>query len=95
MNLAGVNDLIDSCIQHQIKVLFVTPPAYSSYIEHLDSLQLKRMYLELRNVVNTNEAQYVDMLRDTSFVEDDFFDTDHLNGQGADKLTRKLNELIE
>ena len=34
------------------------------------------------------------MLRDTSFVEDDFFDADHLNWQGAKKWTLKLDEMI-
>ena len=39
-------------------------------------------------------VRYVDMLRDTSFVEDDFFDADHLNWQGAKKWTLKLDEMI-
>ena len=94
MNVAIINDLIDQCSRKGIQILFVTPPAYRTYVESLDSIQLGRMYQEMRQLMIKKGVRYVDMLRDTSFVEDDFFDADHLNWQGAKKWTLKLDEMI-
>ena len=39
-------------------------------------------------------AQYLNLFKDTRFVEDDFHDSDHLATEGAAKLTKILDEYI-
>ncbi len=41
-----------------------------------------------------NNVQYLNLFKDDRFVEDDFFDADHLETEGAAKLTKILNEYI-
>ena len=56
--------------------------------------------LERENICRNLEIQYsnvvfLDWLRHKAFTEDDFFDADHLNEYGAEKLTRMLDEYIQ
>ena len=37
---------------------------------------------------------YLNWLKHNEFTEDDFFDADHLNEYGAEKLTKMLDEYI-
>jgi hypothetical protein len=40
------------------------------------------------------DMEYYEFMNDSRFVPDDFLDATHLNPQGADKLTRILNDTI-
>lgn len=41
-----------------------------------------------------NYVQYLNLFKDSRFVEDDFHDSDHLATEGATKLTKILDEYI-
>ena len=38
---------------------------------------------------------YLNWLEKDNFIDEDFFDADHLNNKGAIKLTQLLNDYIE
>jgi hypothetical protein len=41
-----------------------------------------------------DHVSYLNWLQHDSFTEDDFFDADHLNEYGAEKLSKLLNDYI-
>ena len=41
-----------------------------------------------------SNTTYLNLLKDSTFVDSDFYDPDHLNDCGAAKLTKMLNEVI-
>lgn len=81
---------------HGTQVIFYTPPAYSTYREHLDPTQLQRM-IETMEAIDRDNTQvaYVNLLADEGFTAADFYDADHLGGSGAKKLTLRLYELVK
>ena len=94
-NLNRIVDIINTCQQRDIKVILLTTPTHESYYSLLDSAHLalttqscERLDAEFSNTT------YLNLLKDTSFVEEDFYDPDHLNTIGAAKLTKKLDEVI-
>ena len=87
--------LITFSTQEHVKVLFVTCPAYKTYREHLNSNQLNTTikYIKKLSSVNDN-TQYVNLLSDASFLDTDFYDADHLNNIGAQKLSIKIDSIV-
>lgn len=94
-NIGRLVDIIKTCAERDIKVILLTTPTHESYYSLLDSAHLalttqacERLDAEFSNTT------YLNLLKDTSFVDADFYDPDHLNTTGATKLTKKLNEYI-
>lgn len=78
-----------------VKVFLYTPPAYHTYTEQLDSIQLNQTINTLIDIANKyDNVSYQNFLSDTSFLAIDFFDADHLGEIGAKKLTSKIDTLI-
>lgn len=67
-------------------------PAYRSYCENLNIDQLNQMYTVINKLVLSEGCQYLNLLIDPMFEEDDFFDADHLNECGACKVSAILND---
>ena len=73
-------------------LLLVTTPVYPSYAAHMDRQHYQQMREQLRNFCAENGCHILDYLNDPRFTADDFFDTDHLNVNGARKLSRILDQ---
>lgn len=81
--------------QKNAVVLFYTPPAYNTYYNNLDTAQLSLTVNTTEALVKANDnAYYHSFLKDSSFTISDFYDGDHMNGAGAEKLTKKMDSLI-
>lgn len=94
-NKQYLKDIIDVCSKRNLKVILLTTPTYHTYYELLDSIQLK----EMEDICSQFEVQnehvvYLNWLKHSDFTEDDFYDADHLNEYGAEKLTRMLDQYI-
>lgn len=74
--------LIRLAKEHGIEVIFITTPAWGTYIEALDSLQLAEMYEGIEEMKRKHGIAYYDYLRDKRFTEEDFYDPDHLSDIG-------------
>ena len=91
-----IEDVINKCTQKNVFVVILTTPTYHTYRENLNQEQLdltteccKRFEERYNNVC------YLNLLADDRFQPDDFFDADHLNEYGAEKLSRILNEYCD
>jgi hypothetical protein len=95
-NLIYLNKIITLCNAKGINTILITTPTWHTYYKGLDRMQLAKMYEVIENLLlNNNHIQYYDFLTDNRFVEDDFYDSDHLSNIGADKFSEILNTLIE
>lgn len=94
---ANLNDLfsiINYCNGRNIKVLLVTLPTWKTYSNSLNSEQLKAKDELLNKLKQNCIFTYYDMMYDDRFLENDFFDADHLNEYGARKTGKILDSLI-
>ena len=76
-------------------MILLTTPTYHTYYDVLETEQLRQMtaictYLEQQY----SNVTYLNWLKNQHFTEDDFFDADHLNEYGAQKLTMMLDRYI-
>ncbi len=94
-NIQTINYMIEFANSHKLKIIFITCPAYSSYRENLNPIQLDNSVNVIKQLSahNTNTS-YHNLLTDNTFVADDYYDADHLNENGAKKLTLKIDSII-
>ena len=82
--------------QNNVNVYVVTFPAYKSYRNHLNENQLKEMIKVGENLQRDfSNCKYYNLMNHIDFKEEDFYDGDHLNSNGAKKISLLLNRLIE
>jgi hypothetical protein len=80
---------------HKSKIILFTPPAFETYREHLDQNQLNRSIAAAGSLANKyDNCFYFNFLEDKSFTEIDFYNADHLNKMGAEKLTLRIDSII-
>jgi single-stranded DNA-specific DHH superfamily exonuclease len=94
-NIQYVQDVINDCLRRDVKVILLTIPTYKSYFELLDTNQLTEMEEVCKMFAEQYEnVEYLNYLKHSDFTEEDFYDADHLNEYGAEKLTKMLDEYI-
>jgi hypothetical protein len=94
-NNISLQYIINLCKKRNITVILFTPPAHKYYRDNLNALQLKRTLSKANKYHQTyTNVYYFNFLSDPDFTEDDFFDADHFNSNGAKKLTKKINNII-
>ena len=95
-NIKTINSIIEFANTHNLKIIFITCPAYSSYCENLNPIQLDNSVNTIKKLSakNTNTAYY-NFLTDKTFIAEDYYDADHLNEIGARKLTKKMDSIIK
>lgn len=95
-NLLLLQKIITESKEKNIEIILFTPPARESYILNLDKKQLSIMEKNIAKIiVKHSNVKYFNYLNDGRFTDVDFRDADHLNGVGAKKLTRILNQSIQ
>lgn len=94
-NSIEVADILRICNENGIKVILLFPPGFQSYRSHINTDQLQLTY----NKIDTLLSQYpnchfINLFADTSFTASHFLDGDHLNDQGAKKMSQFLNQYL-
>lgn len=91
-----IEDIIKDCKSRNISVILLTTPTYATYRNNLNGDQLNIMLESCKSFENAySNLHYLNLLDDSRFVEDDFYDADHLNEFGAEKLTILLDHYID
>lgn len=88
-------EIAEFCQQRNIKLIVLTFPGVESYNANMNQKQFIRTkefgeFLE-STYFNCN---YYNFLDNPNFVSEDFFDGDHLNAQGAKKMTKLVNSIL-
>lgn len=90
-----LRNFINECRAKNVKVIFLTPPAYSSYYENLNQKQLNETVQASTQLDEENDnVIYFNLLKDSRFKRDDFENADHLSEKGAEKLSKIINNKI-
>jgi len=94
-NIENLKSIIQLAQQNKSIVIFFTPPAYYTYSENLNPNQLEKTVNTINKIAKEyDNTLYINYMHDKRFHKSDFFDADHLNEIGAEKLTKLLNNLI-
>lgn len=90
-----LKDFVDAVVANGQRVILLIPPATAEYVERSSAAQWTKTRTVLAELAASNpQVTVVDLLEDPRFVPDDFFDADHVNLQGAHKLSAVLDDLI-
>ena len=94
-NLTHAMRIAALCQEMDVTLILLTTPTYRTYQENLMPEQLCQMHAFCRQVESAfPNVRYLDLETDERFVEEDFYDADHLNEVGARKLTQILDDYI-
>ena len=94
-NTSILQSLVSDCDKRGINVILLTTPAFKSYREKLNLEQLNAtVSIACKIASGYDNCRYVNLLDDSTFVESDFYDADHLSEQGAKKLSVLVNEFL-
>lgn len=94
-NLVILEDIINFCSAKNINVVLFTPPAYKTYVTNLNNDQLSKTITAVYQIAEKHtNCTYINLLDDKTYRPEDFFDADHLNEIGAEKLSKAMNKYI-
>lgn len=94
-SLLILKEIINFASKNDIEIIFYTSPAYKTYVSNLDQNQLNLTIKTINKLaIKNSNCNYFNLLEDSSFNSSDFRDADHLNPEGAKKLSLRMDELI-
>ena len=94
--VSHISDALHFAENHHMKVIFLTPPYSSPYRKSFPSDFVRAFYARMhKRLAPHPEIKYLDFSSDDRFTRDLFFDSDHLNYRGSEKLSKILAEEIE
>jgi len=94
-NSNEVEQILQLAQKKGIKVILVFPPAYKAYRNLVVPKQLQTTYLKIDSLLHQYpNTTFLDFFSDTTFTSKDFMDADHLNDQGAIKMSKRINEVV-
>lgn len=93
-NLNALCEIIMFCKKNGIIISLITTPVNSLYSKNVDITQLRIMQNAIDSVSLKYDVPYYDYFEDMRFVNEDFYDPDHLSDVGAEKFSMILKEDI-
>lgn len=95
-NISYMEKLINLCSTKNAKVILLTTPFHESFRQNINKEEW-RLTIDFCNHLTQefNNVSYINLFDDPRFSDEDFYNSDHLNTNGATKLTNILNEYIE
>ena len=91
LNEGFLRDIFDYCQARHIKVILLNTPVSETFRKHEDPRQRHINDQALKKLLQDNPSvTYLDWEADQRFTSDDFYDSDHLNHEGAQKLTKAV-----
>lgn len=90
-NAFYLQKIADFCEANNIHLIAITPPFGDSFRAYAPQSMMRMFRHEVRKVQRNHLTfEYQDLASDSSFVEEDFFNANHLSDLGAEKLTKKI-----
>jgi len=94
-NIKYVSHIADFCEKENINLTLITPPMSQCYKSKLKDNQIIEMTRLSDSIASTyRTCRYLNMMDDIVFNRNDFHNADHLNDNGATKLSIKVNKLF-
>jgi hypothetical protein len=94
-NIVRVQSIIDACKKRGIKVIVLNMPVSSYFSEGVNQFKLKKIQETCNSVAKNNyNVSYLNLFKDKRFTNEDFFDADHLDTEGAKKSSKIVNNFV-
>lgn len=94
-NIALLDDIAAWCKSRSVTLLIVRTPVTSTFAANTDARQEAVNDRCLQSLLKRHpEVVMVDVYRDSRFGSNDFYDSDHLNVNGAHKLSAIIHQTI-
>ncbi|NCT18772.1 MAG: hypothetical protein AUK33_03915 [Flavobacteriaceae bacterium CG2_30_34_30] len=95
LNQNRLLQIIERCKAKNIKVLLVNTPVSKAYYKNLIPEKVEKIIATCNALAwNNANVNYVNFWNDTRFFDADMRDADHLTAEGAEKLSKILNEVL-
>lgn len=94
-NKTKLEAMIKYCKVHNIKVVIMKMPVYSTYRDSYNPKKYKRYQNYYDSIKVNSKFIFFDFEKSKDFCLKDFKDDDHLNEFGAKKLTLKINSFLQ
>lgn len=95
-NINYISQIIDFCYKNGVNLIFITIPTHQAYFTQLDKHQLSTMINTVKSLTQKNShINYLNWLNHPDFQDVDFYDADHLNEIGAEKLSVILSDYVD
>jgi hypothetical protein len=78
----------------KVRAILFTTPLHHAYRENLSPARMARMAAAVRRVQEETNVDYWDFSADPRFGESDFADSDHLDREGANRLSGLIAERL-
>ena len=94
-NSTILEKIIEICEKRNIEVILVSMPVSNSYRKYCNPIKIKKINATCNALKSKHKnVVYLNLFSDSKFIDDDFYDVDHLNSKGAKKCTKILMEKI-
>ncbi len=90
--VAYLDSIIAICLQHHIQPILVCPPVYSCYLEKIPT-DINRSFQQIAEQYQTSGIPVINRLN-APYPDSFFYNSDHLNLQGADSFSKELSQLF-
>lgn len=92
-NYGYVEKIAKLCQQKKVRLLLVSTPCMKEYIDLCDKKQYERFKALTKKLIADYNLDYYDFTNSSAFTKDDFFDSNHLNENGAKKLSSMIDTI--
>ena len=94
-NIVRVRSIINNCKKRGIKVILLNMPVSSYFSEGVNQYKLKKIQQTCNSMAKNNyNVSYLNLFKDKRFTNEDFFDADHLDTEGAVKCSVIVNDFV-
>ncbi|WP_310557324.1 hypothetical protein [Flavobacterium sp.] len=94
-NIVILKSIVEFAKTNHIQLLLISSPVYKTYIDNLNPYQMNKTIQVAKDLDERyKNVKYINWMNNKAFVKSDFYDADHLNNIGAEKLSKKLNYFL-
>lgn len=94
-NVMYMEKTISLCNSKNIKVILLTTPIHKTFRDNINQEEWASTIDFCEHFTQEfNNVSYLNLFEDPRFLDEDFYDSDHLNSKGAAKLSSILNAYI-
>lgn len=95
LNLEIIRQMVKQLQAKNIDFVILELPELPYYTDHLDSVKTAAMEQSISKFAKVNHVKFISYLNDQRFTLNDFTDMpDHLNANGAEKISKIINQDI-
>ncbi|MFH7014817.1 hypothetical protein [Flavobacterium sp. FlaQc-47] len=94
-NISIIESIIHQCKQKGIEVILITMPVSEEYSKRVNKFKLDKIIKTAKLIEKRNpNVKYLNLFNDSRFVNDDFYDSDHLHTIGAKKCSLLVSAFL-